>query len=142
MKKSILMYHVVMLILVILLLAPACHREQEYPVVESWLSEGLIEKADFSSQRISSPGGSIKVFLVKAVVPSGTLADEGKAENLQYRLAADVPIAEDIDMVVVKLCEQQEAGWEWKVNRLPIAGRKRMDEQTWQLFLNQMGGCE
>ena len=142
MKKPILMYHVVMLILVTLLLAPACRQEREYPVVESWLSEGLVEKADFSSQRISSSGGSIKVFMVRAVVPSGTIADEDKAENLQYRLASDVPIAEDIDIVVVKLCEQQEAGWEWKVKRLPIAGRKRMDEQTWQLFLNQMGGCE
>jgi len=142
MKRPMLMYYVIMLILVTLLLAPACRQEREYSVVESWLSEGLVEKADFSSQRISSPGGSIKVFVVHAVVPSGTLADEGEAENLQYRLASDVPIAEDIDMVVVKLCEQQEAGWEWKVNRLPIAGRKRMDEQTWQLFLNQMGGCE
>ena len=141
MKKPV-VYFMAMLILATALLAPGCKPEQEYPVVESWLSEGLVEKADFSSQRISSTGGSIKVFVVCAVVPSGTLADEGKAENLQYRLASDVPIAEDIDMVVVRLCERQEAGWEWKVKKLPIAGRKRMDEQTWQLFLNQMGGCE
>ena len=106
MKKPILMYYVIMLISVTLLLTPACRQEREYPVVESWLSEGLVEKADFSSQRISSPGGSIKVFVVKAVVPSGTLADEGEAENLQYRLDSEIQIAEDIDVVVVKLCEQ------------------------------------
>lgn len=142
MKKPVIFYGMVMLILVTVLPAPACQPEPEQPVVESWLGEGLVEKVDFSTQRISAPGGSLKMLLLKAVVPSGTLADEGGAENLQSRLASDIPVPEDIDMVVVKLCERQEAGWKSKVKGFPIAGRKRMDEQTWQLFLDTIGGCE
>lgn len=142
MKKPIMMYYMIMLILVTVLLALACQQEQEHLIVESWLSEGLVEKVDLYSHRVSSPSGSLKLFVIKAVVPSGTLANEGEAENLQYRLASDIPISEDIDMVVVKLCEQQKAEWKSKVKGLPIVGKKQMDEQTWQLFLNTIGGCE
>jgi hypothetical protein len=142
MKKPVILYGIFMLILITALPAPACQPEPEQPVVASWLSEGLVEEADFSAQRISAPGGSLKMLVLEAVVPSGTLADEGGAENLQSRLASDIPVPEDIDMVVVKLCEQQGVGWKSKVKGFPIVGKKRMDDQTWQLFLDTIGGCE
>jgi hypothetical protein len=131
-------------ILLLLVLAALGCQQQEDPLVTSWRNEGLVEKTEFVSHQIfSTSSGSFKALEVRAVVPTGTLTDEAKTQRLQNRLASVLSPAEDIDIIVITLCEQTGSGCamhsEFRSRGYPIAGRKEIDEEAWRLLLDQTG---
>lgn len=84
----------------------------EDPVIASWRNAGLVESAEFISHSWqSSSGPSFNALQVRAVVPSGTLADEARTTDIQHRMARGITFGEEVDILVVNLIERKRFGF-------------------------------
>jgi len=112
---------------------------REHPLITSWRTEGLVEKGGFVSHSISAGGERYKALEVRARVPTGTLDDEVKCEAVESRLLADITIPEDVDLIVINICERTgpsfASSWKSRITTHRVAGRKKLsDELMWQFF--------
>ena len=105
----------------------------EHPAVASWRSEGLVERVELISHSWRSPELSFSAVEVRAVVPTGTLADEAKTKNIQSRLMRDCTFIE-ADILVINLIERKRFGFfttfKGSYNTYPAVGKEHIMEQA------------
>jgi len=110
--------------------------QQEHPVVASWRSEGLVESAEFLSHSWQSSSGGFNTLEVRAAVPTGTLSNEGKMQEIMDRLAYDITFGEDVDILVINLVERNRFGFFWTTKchwrAYSVAGKEEIFDQAYE----------
>lgn len=105
----------------------------EHPAIVSWRSEGLVERVELLSHSWRSPELSFSAVEVRAVVPTGTLADEAKTKNIQSRLLRDSTFIE-ADILVIKLIERKRFGFfttsKFTWTAYPAVGKEHIMDQA------------
>jgi hypothetical protein len=117
---------------------------QETPLSVSWRNEGIVEKTEFTGRKAWVSGhGTYEVLEIRVLIPVGTLGNEAKTQALQERLVMDIVPPNNVDVVIITLCEQTKSGIitqsETSSRGFPVTGMKEINQEVWMHLLNQCG---
>ena len=113
---------------------------QEHPLMISLRDAGLIETAEFTTWNLSSSDlGKCTGLEVNVVVPSGTIDNEVKKNELMNRIATDLTFGPDIDIVMIKLVEQSKVGFftstRTETKFLTVVGKEDMFDRARKIWM-------